>query len=121
MEVYIDREASMKYYKFVIDGKIVGVSNLKMINEDGLTEVEITEQEYNDYLKKHDALSKELIELTNWFNDYYAIHEQKYRRLKALSKADDDGESATVKLKALYEEAEEKRKRLQKIQLNMEQ
>lgn len=110
----------MVCYKYVLNGRVLSVSNIK-VECDGAEEVEITEQEYNEYLENKNALIKEQIELTEWFDGYYTIHEQKYRRLEALSKADDDGKSAAVKLKALYEEAEEKRKRLQEIQLNMEQ
>lgn len=110
----------MAYYKYVSNGKILSVSNIQIECEDA-EEVEITEQEYNEYLESRNALAREQIELTEWFDGYYTIHEQKYRRLEALSKADDDGENPTVKLKALYEEAEEKRKRLQEVQLNMEQ
>lgn len=110
----------MACYKYVLNGRILSVSNIQ-IECDGAEEVEITEQEYNEYLENRNALIKEQIELTEWFDGYYTIHEQKYRRLEALSKADDDGGNATAKLKALYEEAEEKRKRLQEIQLNMEQ
>ena len=110
----------MACYKYVLNGKVLSVSNIKVECDDA-EEVEITEQEYNEYLKNRNSLINKQIELIDWFDGYYTIHEQKYRRLEALSKADDEEESATVKLKALYEEAEEKRKRLQEIQLNIEQ
>ena len=106
----------MKFYKFILNGKTVGVSNLKMSNSDNVEEVEITEQEFNEYIESHDELVKEKISLTDWFDNYYATHEQKYRRLIALNKPDDDGVSASEKLTALYNEAEEKRARIQELE-----
>lgn len=63
-----------------------------------------------------DKLIDELIELEMWFKSYYTIHEQKYRRLYSLNKADDDGANAYDKLMALYNEAETKRARIQQLE-----
>ncbi len=54
--------------------------------------------------------------LNLWFNNYYTIHEQKYRRLYTLNKLDDDGVPAYDKLIALYNEAENNRKRIQELE-----
>lgn len=105
----------MRYYKYVLNGKILCISNSQCQYENA-EEIEITEQEYNEYLETRNALIEEQMELTEWFDGYYTIHEQKYRRLIALSKLDDDGENVNNKLKNLYNEAEEKRERLQEIQ-----
>lgn len=105
----------MSYYKYVLNGKTVGVSNIETIT-DGCETVEITEQEYNEYTAKRQKLFDEMLELNNWFDGYYAVHEQKYRRLIALNKPDDDGVNAADKLTALYEEAEIKRRRIQELE-----
>lgn len=54
--------------------------------------------------------------LKQWFDTIYAYQEQKFRRLMALNKTDDDGVSAAEKLNALYLEAEEKRKQIQELE-----
>ena len=105
----------MSYYKYVLNGKTVGVSNMKTTT-DGCETVEITEEEYNEYTANRKKLFNEMLELSDWFDSYYAVHEQKYRRLIALNKADDDGINAADKLTALYEEAEVKRARIQELE-----
>lgn len=105
----------MKFYKFIQNGKTVGASNCEVI-DDGCEIVEITEQEYNDYLAFREKLISERTELDDWFCGYYAVHEQKFRRLIALNKPDDDGINAVDKLTALYEEAEVKRARIQELE-----
>lgn len=54
--------------------------------------------------------------LKQWFDTIYAYQEQKFRRLIALNKTDDDGVSAAEKLNALYLEAEEKRAHIQALE-----
>lgn len=54
--------------------------------------------------------------LKQWFDTIYAYQEQKFRRLMALNKTDDDGVSAAEKLNALYLEAEEKRAQIQALE-----
>lgn len=105
----------MKFYKFIQNGKTVGVSNCEVI-DDSCEIVEITEQEYNEYTANRQKLFDEMLELNDWFDGYYSVHEQKYRRLIALNKLDDDGANATDKLTALYEEAETKRRRIQELE-----
>ena len=63
----------------------------------------------------------ELTQLTQWFNSYYIVHEQKYNRLIALNKLDDDGENPQTLLTTLYEEAEVKRKRIQELEKTLSQ
>ena len=59
---------------------------------------------------------KEMFDLNEWFNDYYAKHEQKYRRLITLNLKCDDGTLPNDKIIALYREAETKRKRIQELE-----
>ena len=59
---------------------------------------------------------QEYYELKDWFNNVYSYKEQKYRRLIALNKLDDDGIEGQTKLNNLYYEAEEKRKRIQELE-----
>lgn len=60
--------------------------------------------------------SIEYFDLKKWFEKIYTYKEQKYRRLISLNKSDDDGVDGQTKLTALYEEAEEKRKRIQELE-----
>lgn len=62
-------------------------------------------------------LQIELTNLITWFDTYYTIHEQKYRRLYTLNKNDDDGISGYDKLIQLYNEAEIKRKRIKELEV----
>lgn len=66
----------------------------------------------NTYDSTIDTIIKELKE---WFNNYYTIHEQQYRRLHTLGDT-----SAYDKLIALYNEAETKRKRIQDLEAQLE-
>ncbi len=59
---------------------------------------------------------KELNDLKQWFDCFYTQHEQKFRRLSALDKNDDDGVNANIKLGSLYSEAEVKRMRIQELE-----
>lgn len=58
----------------------------------------------------------EINSIKNWFNDYYTIHEQKYRRLYSLKLDCDDGAAPYDKLLVLYNEAEIKRARIQELE-----
>jgi hypothetical protein len=57
-----------------------------------------------------------LNELTNWFNTTYRYKHEKYTRLIALNKLDDDGIDPNEKLLALYEEAEDVRRQIQELE-----
>ena len=72
----------------------------------------ITDEEY----KQKQELTKEKRELENWFDGYYAQHEQKFRRLHTLNKLTDEGKNAYDALIDLYNEAEKKRQRIQEIE-----
>ena len=61
-------------------------------------------------------IRNEIIAYEEWFDIEYARKEQKYRRIIALDKLDDDGIDGNTKLIALYEEAEQKRKRIQELE-----
>lgn len=67
-----------------------------------------------------DKLQNEINELKSWFNTYYTEHEQKYRRLITLNKADDDEVDGQTKLITLYEEAEQKRARIQELEARIQ-
>lgn len=58
----------------------------------------------------------EIDSLRNWFNVYYAEHEQKYRRLYTLKLYCDDGTHPYDKLTELYQTAEKNRKRIQELE-----
>ena len=64
----------------------------------------------------NDLARQEIEELKSWFDNYYAQHEQKYRRLHLLNKLTDEGSDALSALTALYTEAEEKRARIQALE-----
>ena len=65
---------------------------------------------------EQELYSQELTKLKHWFADTYTYQEQKYRRLIALDKLDDDGIDAQTKLTVLYDEAEQKRARIQELE-----
>jgi len=62
-------------------------------------------------------MEQELFNLKEWFALEYAYKEQKFRRLVALGKNDDDGISAATKLNDLYQVAEQKRAEIQALEL----
>lgn len=62
------------------------------------------------------ALTEELESIKEWFDVYYAQHEQKYRRLMSLGKMCDDGTSPSFALNNLYIEAETKRARINQLE-----
>ena len=87
------------------------------INLDFNTDFTFNIEKYNK--RKQSCINQEkLIELTNWFDTTYRYKIEKYTRLIALEKPDDDGISAETKLKKLYEEAEEKRYKIQELEKN---
>lgn len=78
---------------------------------------QISEVEIN----QEDIAMNEIVELKEWFDIFYAQHEQKYRRLYTLNKQTDEGEDPHDKLLALYAEAEIKRARIQEIERLLEE
>lgn len=72
---------------------------------------QFTEEQFAKALKVF-----ELERLKKWFDTDYARQEQKYRRLIALGKTDDDGVSADIKLNDLYLLAENNRSRIQELE-----
>lgn len=58
----------------------------------------------------------EIDNIKYWFNNYYQEHEQKYRRLHTLGLKCDNGSDPYNELVKLYNEAEQKRKRIQEIE-----
>lgn len=61
-------------------------------------------------------LTNEMGFLKIWLDTYYMQHEQKYRRLHTLGLKCDNGADPYNELVKLYNEAETKRKRIQKIE-----
>lgn len=78
----------------VVDGTIVAVDNV---------------------VSDEELLADRITALKQWFDYEYTYKEQKFRRLLALDKCDDDGIAAEIKLRDLYLEAEEKRKQIQEL------
>lgn len=74
-----------------------------------------TRQEWVEYTQT-ELYENEHYELKKWFDNTYTYKEQKYRRLIALNKLDDDGVDGQTKLNFLYQEAEEKRARIQELE-----
>ncbi|MGN1200845.1 MAG: hypothetical protein ACI4R8_01085 [Candidatus Caccovivens sp.] len=66
--------------------------------------------------KQSISANEEIQNLQYWFDNVYSYKEQKYRRLIALDKLDDDGMSGQEKLEELYHEAETKRVRIQELE-----
>lgn len=79
-------------------GKELVVDNGKVI----AVEHQISEREQQE---------NEYYTLKQWFNTYYTVHEQQYRRLHTLGDS-----SAYNKLIELYNEAEIKRARIQELE-----
>ena len=67
---------------------------------------------------QREEIEMNIWQLQNWFDTYYAQHEQKFRRLIALGKKTDEGADANIELTKLYVEAEEKRKKIQELEKN---
>lgn len=65
-----------------------------------------------DFIDKN----KKILELKLWFDNFYTQHEQKFRRLHTLNLLCDDGTPPIEKLTQLYEEAEIKRREIQKLE-----
>ncbi len=77
----------------------------------------VVEEEQPDIVLSQEELNQQkLFELTNWFNTTYRYKHEKYTRLIALKKLDDDGVEPNKKLLALYEEAEDVRRQIQKLE-----
>ena len=114
-----------KGYLDIVERKIGQRESLTEIkeNEDGSVttitypSLDITEQvevfiPYTQVQIKRNKMN----DIKYWFDTVYGYQEEKYRRLVALNKTDDDGVSAAEKLNALYLEAEEKRARIQALE-----
>lgn len=110
---YLDSDYQNKV-KFCNDNKLV----IEEIEKDihGNRQFKICEYQTDEL----DNLKVELEDLKIWFNEYYTQHEQKYRRLIALNKVDDDEVDGQTKLITLYEEAEQKRARIQELEVRIQ-
>lgn len=94
----------------------------KFCNENNMRIVEIEPDEFGkrfmirELYTDSEKAEIEINEMKIWFDVEYCYKEQKYRRLMALNKKDDDGVDANVKLLELYEEAENKRALIQELE-----
>lgn len=97
----------------------------KWCNENGKIIMEIESSENGERLFQIQEIpqptQKQLAEieidsLRNWFNGYYAEHEQKYRRLYSMRIYCDDGSDPYQQLMLLYQTAEKNRKRIQELE-----
>lgn len=106
----------MKYYKMLdSNSNFVGLTPFIGVME-GVVYQEITEEEYHRLEQINENRWKEMAELRDWFEGYYAQHEQKYNRLIALGKLTDDGQNPEDVRRQLYLDAEVKRKRIQALE-----
>ena len=79
-------------------------------------EEDLKNKQYVDILN-HNNYIIELNNLKKWFETEYTKNEQKYRRFNTLQMVCEDGISPTNKLIDLYNEAETKRKRIQELEV----
>lgn len=97
-----------KDVEYVIDIKGVKAEPAKTITEDIYIYTPYTDKDY--YKQEYNAL-------INWYYIDYTKFEQKYRRLYTLKLYCDDGSHPYDKLIELYKEAELKRKRIQELEV----
>lgn len=98
----------MKYYGLFKNNELIE-ANIIPIKVDGFETKEIAQNEYETFKTKQNLQLEQqnrLDDLTNWFKTTYRYKYEKYTRLIALNKLDDDGVDANKKLLELYEEAE---------------
>lgn len=95
---------------------MVGYSTTHITCNDNV--VEVDKDTYDEAVKNFNNINNEKTTLIEWFNSYYAEHEQKYRRLHLLNKLTDEGKNPYEELVKLYEEAEIKRARIQELEVN---
>jgi len=96
-----------EYFDFLFceqtKGKEIAVENGKVVARDRV----VTQEELNQ---------NKIAELDNWFKTTYRYQCEKYTRLIALNKLDDDGVDPNKKLLELYEEAEDVRIQIQELE-----
>lgn len=76
----------------------------------------VEEEEPDIVLTEEELRQQRLNELKRWFDTTYRYKFEKYNRLCSLDRTDDDGISSEIKLRELYEEAEDVRKEIQKLE-----
>ena len=101
-------EITDEYWEELLEGQSSG----KIIYEDKDGYPKLKDWEPNE----KDILKEEIRELKQWFDSYYAQHEQKYRRLHTLKILTDENKDPYEELVNLYNEAETKRKRIQELE-----
>ena len=119
MEVYLHYDTNT--------GKILEIGTADAINKepfivyDGIEWNTRLNNGFRPFIKDNNVVweadpNYEHAELLLWFDREYGYKEQKLRRLIALNKLTDDGKDASKALIELYNEAEEKRKRIQELE-----
>jgi len=100
-----------KSVKWVVDIPAVSYQPAKIETE----KIHVYITYSSDELAKK-SKQKEIHDLQNWFDNFYAQHEQKYRRLIALGKLCDDGTNPTTNLTSLYVLAESNRAKINELE-----
>ena len=103
--IFVDE---LPQYNFFRQRLTVSDNKLKIIN------LVLTEQQEKEIIKQESII--ELNTLKQWFDETYRYKVEKFTRLIALGKNDDDGKDCNIKKLELYNEAEEKRKRIQELE-----
>lgn len=94
-----------------------GIDKIKVIEQPHIPKHDIYETIYVFIPFSNKEIAENSIEeIKNWFESEYSYKEQKFRRLIALNKLDDDGVDAKTKLTELYIEAESKRTKIQMLE-----
>ena len=107
MKRLFDREITDEQFNFLMCEQAKGKQIKVVENEIIAVEVIPTQREISQ---------QEINKLKHWFNTEYLYKEQKFRRLIALNKLDDDGIDAKTKLTELYIQAELKRIKIQELE-----
>ena len=118
--IYIDKTALERFDEETLkqppyNYDFVEVDKEDCTNQDFNQDLSFSIEKYNNRKNKEDSQRK-IAKLKNWFNTEYRYKDEKYNRLIILGKTDDDGVSAEVKRKDLYEEAEKVRKQIQELE-----
>lgn len=95
--------------------------NMIEFNDEDLKEIGKTKQFYQNTIIDYINPNVEINKLKKWFDDYYTIHEQQYRRLIALDKLCDDGINPSIKLNELYTQAEINRGKIQELEKELKE
>lgn len=111
MKVYNEEKTEILEYYDLEKGTLEN----ELYNNEIILVYKLFNKERLNEIKRLEIQGK-IYDLQNWFDTYYAQHEQKYRRLMTLGLLDNDGIDPKNKILDLYNEAEAKRKRIQELE-----